>query len=189
MRIVSATEGAGGMGDGARAGRECPHCGARLQLVGPMGPRPGDFAVCVTCGGLGRVMLDASVERAVLTDIRNPRARAQAAVEIIEIQARNGKSLPEPYLEAADRLERLLYAADSDDLPRFALPPLGTLFSAGLHQVGHKLARNDAAHAFIDAACEGTEENGPTVMMLSVLLEMFGIGVVRVPLDELVGEP
>lgn len=103
--------------------------------------------------------------------------RAQAATQ----------SFPDGYIKEVERLDVIVRAAiEQGYAPRFRMAPKGIMVAAGLDQLGHALALNDAAHAIIVLALEGTSiQKGPTVTMLEVVLQQNKVEVERVGLSEL----
>jgi hypothetical protein len=74
--------------------------------------------------------------------------------------------------------------------PRFALPPRELAVIAGVDQVASRIVRNESAAELVElfdlaARFFGGPNNGPTVLMLSAVLEVVGVEVERVSPGEL----
>jgi hypothetical protein len=70
---------------------------------------------------------------------------------------------------------------------RFAFPPREVALLADLRDIGHRLARNDAARELVNQLIERCVEatgQAPTAMMLRVILEMEGHAIDWRPLSE-----
>jgi hypothetical protein len=94
---------------------------------------------------------------------------------------------PHHYQDCADRLDKMVAAlAVHAEAPRFAFPPPEIALLAGVDQVGHRLARNETAHALVEAVkLRFTIAEMPTVMMLRAILELREIPIDFVSLSEL----
>lgn len=72
-------------------------------------------------------------------------------------------------------------------LLHFAFPPRDVALVADLRDIGHRLARNDAARELVKQLidrCVGQTGQAPTAMMLRVVLEMEGHAIDWRPLSE-----
>lgn len=73
-------------------------------------------------------------------------------------------------------------------VPRFVFPPKDVSLAGTLAQYGHRLARDYNARELVDLFCQvGIDVGGavPTVLMLQAVLELAGVPVEHVSLEEL----
>jgi hypothetical protein len=91
------------------------------------------------------------------------------------------------YDDCADRLDKMVAAlAVHAEAPRFAFPPPEIALIAGVDQIGHRLARNETAHALVEAVkLRFTIAEMPTVLMLRAILRLREIPFDVVSLAEL----
>lgn len=166
----------------------CPSCGeihdaAQEVHGGASRPVPGSLLICVECGAIGELLPTGTLKLLALKDVADPETRATIA----KMQRAVASRMPRGYVRAVARLANLLGAAIArGEAPRFAMPDKGVLVAAGLDEIGRALARNAAAHAFIDAALNGQSiAKGPTVNMLRAALSVRGIETEEITIAEL----